>query len=738
MSDEPVHYVPTPRPGDHATNVIADVTCETCLRVKAWQRPHTSREVEHAAPAPLPEPAAGRPVIASWPQGRGALPVVSARDLPPCMCLRDNSEQLPLSPHVLRIYDREPVREYLHTRDVGLDVGDYSLEGMTGLVFIERKSPGDLWASLFGRAPDNSVGEAMFNVDRLRREFFRARDHARKTLLVEVELGSFEEPHPRPVYDCPACALEFGGEGARPACREHPPRTMVAYARRRFVRNDRRGKGPEENVLAILGFVVSFWTDYGVATQWEPGRRGAELWLGMTLTRIWNEAHGGDKARVARERGLALPWMHEQYGEHETRAYGDGQNQGGGVVGAWVEGESCGASHGPDPISPMAREVSADRAQTLVAMRGAAVVVEAGAEEANDAQGAVRHGADDGGPIGARPPRGGEVQATPDGSQGAEGRGGPGSVRHAGGGDLPGGDRAQDTKGRGVEEASDGEGHDSGERRRDGIPEPRPDDRRSCGNSRVRPEGDTRGAYGDVVADGIGGGRDGGGRVTHDAGEQGAEARTDGRGDAEAILLRAVHGPDDSDGGRGRATPPEATASTGEAAGCEVAGVVCERGGAGGAAGGTVGDDEPAVVLGRTLPLLTAAPVADLPCRCGGIGLGVAGFHYARAIGCCYGPAPRPCAIVAGQERASLDGSERVAVVALRDRLWRVQRLGVHGAAPGFHVEGMVLRYWPVLTREPRRDLLGVAATSDEHARRRAARERPAPAAKPRRRRAGA
>lgn len=84
MSDEPVHYVPAPRPGDHTTNVIAEVTCETCLRVKAWQRPHISREVKHAAPAapsgwveavgmeigiadphvttpaPLPEPAAGR------------------------------------------------------------------------------------------------------------------------------------------------------------------------------------------------------------------------------------------------------------------------------------------------------------------------------------------------------------------------------------------------------------------------------------------------------------------------------------------------------------------------------------------------------------------------------------------------------------------------------------------------------------------------------------------------------
>lgn len=158
------------------------------------------------------------------------------------------------------------------------------------------------------------------------------------------------------------------------------------------------------------------------------------------------------------------------------------------------------------------------------------------------------------------------------------------------------------------------------------------------------------------------------------------------------------------DGGRGRTAPPETAASAVD--------------------GGAAHDADPSSLARPALLLPDAAVVvADLPCRCGGLGLGVAGFHYRAATGCCYGPSPRPCAVASGQERASTDGSERVAVVALRDRLWRVQRLGVPGALPGFHVEGMVLRYWPVLMREPRRDLLGVAGTSEEHARRRAARE---------------
>lgn len=237
---------------------------------------------------------------------------MSRSDLPLCMVIRDNSEQLPLAPHVLRVYKGEPVREYLHTRDTGLDAGDYTVEGMEQLIFIERKSPADLWASLFGKAPDNSVGEAMFNVDRLRREFLRASGHERKTLLVEADLGSFEEPWPRAIPGCAACALEYGGEGARPACREHPPRTMVAYARRRHIRNDRRGKGPESNVLAINGFVVSFLADYGVGTHWAGSRRGAELWLGEYCERLWSQAHDGPKAQVARDRGVALPWMREQ------------------------------------------------------------------------------------------------------------------------------------------------------------------------------------------------------------------------------------------------------------------------------------------------------------------------------------------------------------------------------------------------------------------------------------------
>lgn len=214
--------------------------------------------------------------------------MTSRPDIPLATVLRDTREQEPLSPCVLRVYRGEAVREYLATRDVCLRAGDYALDGHEEAFFIERKSTADLWGSLFGRAPNNSVGEAQRSVDRLRREFARASGYHRRVLLIETDLGSFEEQRPT---------------------LEESPRTLVAYARQRYERNGRRGRSPEENVLSIVEMLASFLCDYGVTPLWAGSRRGAELWLGMTLTRAWSQAHGGEKARVARGRGVVLPWM---------------------------------------------------------------------------------------------------------------------------------------------------------------------------------------------------------------------------------------------------------------------------------------------------------------------------------------------------------------------------------------------------------------------------------------------
>lgn len=212
--------------------------------------------------------------------------------------LRDNNEQAPLCPFRWRIDDGIARREPIATRDVSLVTGDYSLPGLEHLITIERKSLPDLWGTLFGRVPNNSLGEAQRAQDRFRRELDRMRGHARTWLVIEGDVGS------------------FAGAG------EH---TLVTYAERRYnsPQNRRRGRTPQENVLSVRSLLSAFEVDYGIGVVWAGSRAGAEWWIGKTLSRIWNEATGGDKARTVEARGLdraAVPWLRLLESREETAA----------------------------------------------------------------------------------------------------------------------------------------------------------------------------------------------------------------------------------------------------------------------------------------------------------------------------------------------------------------------------------------------------------------------------------
>ncbi len=205
------------------------------------------------------------------------LPVVS----------RDNNEQLPLSPFVWRVEHGVASKVLLPTCEVSIDTGDYTLRGLEKMVAVERKSLADLWSTCFGRAANNSVGEAQRSLDRFRREMSRMQWLARKAILVEGTRAS-----------------------------------LMAYAHERYEKREARGKTPEECVHAILGMLAGIWVDYGVGVEWAGGRDGAEAWLGRVLVRIWNQHVGGEKARTVRSRGLGaeeLPWLAEPVSEARPR-----------------------------------------------------------------------------------------------------------------------------------------------------------------------------------------------------------------------------------------------------------------------------------------------------------------------------------------------------------------------------------------------------------------------------------
>lgn len=194
--------------------------------------------------------------------------------------LRDNNEQLPLSPFIWRVgADGLAQKLRLPTRDVSLETADYSLPGLEKMVGVERKSLPDLWGTCFGKDPLSSVGEARASIDRFRREMARLSWLARKAILVEGSKAG-----------------------------------LLAYARERYAAAGERGRAPEVNINSLLDILTAIEVDYGVTVVWAGGRDGAEAWLGRVLWRIWDQHVGGEKARTVRARGLTveeLPWLAE-------------------------------------------------------------------------------------------------------------------------------------------------------------------------------------------------------------------------------------------------------------------------------------------------------------------------------------------------------------------------------------------------------------------------------------------
>lgn len=150
-----------------------------------------------------------------------------------------------------------------------LDVGDYSLPGLTHAIALERKSGPDLLATLFGGEGVTALGEARKNQDRFRAEFARAKGYALFALVAEVSEG-----------------------------------WLFTEARRRF---ERYGKSFDP--FQALALLRSFAVDLGVPTIWTGTKGLAELEVGCTLARVWSQATGGEKARDARTRGMTMPWL---------------------------------------------------------------------------------------------------------------------------------------------------------------------------------------------------------------------------------------------------------------------------------------------------------------------------------------------------------------------------------------------------------------------------------------------
>lgn len=157
----------------------------------------------------------------------------------------------------------------LATRRVTLFTGDYSLPGLESLAVIERKTLADLIGTLFGRAED-SVGGALPNIDRFRAELDR---------LAEIRArGGFA--------------------------------TIVLEASREDVWAQRYKSRVAP--VSVINFVDSFAVDYAVPTLWAGNRESAQLHVGTTLSRIWEQHRGIGSAyakAVSRGRAASLPWI---------------------------------------------------------------------------------------------------------------------------------------------------------------------------------------------------------------------------------------------------------------------------------------------------------------------------------------------------------------------------------------------------------------------------------------------
>lgn len=177
----------------------------------------------------------------------------------------DTREQDPLAPFVVE----GGARKVLPTIRRKLDVGDYAAEGLEHVCAIERKSPSDLYGTLFGSGKD-ALGEAASNQDRFRAELLRGQPIPRLYLLVECSMASF-------VRIC------------RVNGRRAPPH-------------------------ALMGLIWSLDVTYGVRVIWADNREYAAAFAGFVLSYIYQQATDSREAAKARARGVDLPWLKKEDG----------------------------------------------------------------------------------------------------------------------------------------------------------------------------------------------------------------------------------------------------------------------------------------------------------------------------------------------------------------------------------------------------------------------------------------
>ncbi len=162
-----------------------------------------------------------------------------------------------------------------------LDVGDYSLPGLETRIAIERKSGPDLLGTLFGDTT-TALGERAAHLERFRAEIARA-------YVGRYELFAI------------VCEASVGWLFAEAARREERRQERLL-----------RGLPAAARVFdpfAVLAILRSFEIDLACPTVWCGSKGLAELHVGETLARVWEQATGGPAAAKAEKRGHAVPWL---------------------------------------------------------------------------------------------------------------------------------------------------------------------------------------------------------------------------------------------------------------------------------------------------------------------------------------------------------------------------------------------------------------------------------------------
>lgn len=175
----------------------------------------------------------------------------------------DTREQDPLAPFVVEGGERKA----LPTVRRKLDVGDYAAEGLEHVCAIERKSPSDLYGTLFGSGKD-ALGEAASNQGRFRAELLRGQPIPRLYLLVECSWLGFE----------------------------------------RYLHEHRRRVSP----ATAMGLIASLDVTYGVRVVWSEDRTRASWFCGFVLSYIYRQATDPREAAKARARGVDLSWLKKE------------------------------------------------------------------------------------------------------------------------------------------------------------------------------------------------------------------------------------------------------------------------------------------------------------------------------------------------------------------------------------------------------------------------------------------